>query len=138
MRPSLRLLPLLLAPALAGCAQAPTSTGNLKGAQKDVASAVEALQTDAQSRKPAKICSDVLARALAAKLKSTGGDCVAEMDKLTGDADDYTLKVTAVKITGSTATARVKARVGGKDNAVTTFTLALEDKKWRLTSLGAS
>jgi hypothetical protein len=138
MRPLLRLLPLVLAAALAGCAQAPSSTGNLKGAEKDVAATVEALQTDAQSHKPAKICSDVLSRALAEKLKSSGGDCVDEMDKLTSDADDYALKVSDVTITGSTATARVKARKGGKDNAVTTFSLALEDGKWRLTNLGAS
>ena len=138
MRPTLRPLPLLLAVALAGCGQAPTSANDFKGAEKDVAATVELLQTDAQTRKPEKICSDVLARALVAKLKSTGTDCVNEMDKVSGDADDYELKVTDVTITGSTATARVKARRGGNKNALTTFALVKEDGKWRLTDLGSS
>ena len=60
------------------------------------------------------------------------------MEKLTGDADDYELEVSDVAITGSTATARVKARRGGREGAVTSFSLAREDGKWRLTSLGAS
>jgi hypothetical protein len=138
MRPGLLPLPLLLAAAIAGCGQAPTSANDFKGAEKDVAATIELLQTNAQSRKPAKICSDVLARALVEKLKSAGTDCVQEMDKVTSDADDYELKVTDVTITGATATARVKAREGGSDNALTTFTLAKEDGKWRLTDLGAS
>ena len=138
MRPGLLPLPLLLAAASAGCGQAPTSANDFKGAEKDVAATIELLQTNAQSRKPAKICSDVLARALVEKLKSAGTDCVQEMDKVTSDADDYELKVTDVTITGATATARVKAREGGSDNALTTFTLAKEDGKWRLTDLGAS
>jgi hypothetical protein len=138
MRPGLLPLPLLLAAAIAGCGQAPTSANDFKGAEKDVAATIELLQTNAQSRKPAKICSDVLARALVEKLKSAGTDCVQEMDKVTSDADDYELKVTDVTITGATATARVKARKGGSDNALTTFTLAKEDGKWRLTDLGAS
>ena len=138
MRPLLRTLPLLLAAALAGCGQAPSSTGDFKGAEKAVAQTVEQLQTDAQARKPEKICSDVLARALVAKLKSTGTDCVDEMDKVSGDADDYELEVTDVTITGTTATARVKARRGGNKNALTTFALVKEDGKWRLTNLGSS
>ena len=79
----------------------------------------------------------MLARGLVDKLKTSGNDCVDEMEKVIGDADDFELDVTAVTITGATATARVKARRGGKDNAVTTFTLAREDGKWRLTDLGA-
>jgi hypothetical protein len=138
MRPSLRPLPLLLAVAIAGCGQVPSSAGDFKGAEKDVADTIEQLQTSAQSRKPEDICSEVLARALVERLKSSGNACVDEMEKITSDADDFELDVTAVTITGATATARVKARKGGKDNAVTNFTLAREDKKWRLTDLGKS
>jgi hypothetical protein len=138
MRPLLRTLPLLLAAALAGCGQAPSSAGDFKGAEKAVAQTVEQLQTDAQARKPEKICSDVLARALVDKLKTAGSDCVEEMDKLTGDADDYDLTVTDVTITGATATARVKARVGQNKNGATTFALAREDGKWRLSNLGGA
>jgi hypothetical protein len=138
MRPVLRSLPLLLAVALAGCGQPPSSAGDFKGDKKGVADTIEQLQTSAQNRKPAEICSDVLARSLVEKLKTTGHDCVDEMEKVTGDADDFELDVTAVTINGATATARVKARKGGKDNAVTSYTLAREDGKWRLTDLGSS
>jgi hypothetical protein len=138
MRPLLRSLPLLLALAIAGCGQAPSSAGDFKGAKKDVADTIEQLQTAASGRKPEDICSDVLSRALVEKLKTAGHDCVDEMDKVTSDSDDFDLAVKAVTITGATATARVKARKGGKDNAITTYTLAREDGKWRLTDLGAS
>jgi hypothetical protein len=138
MRPLLCLLALLLAAALAGCAQTPSSTGSFKGAEKAVAQTIEQLQTSASSHKPEQICSDVLSRALVDKLKTAGSDCVEEMDKLTGDADDYKLDVKDVTITGTTATARVKARKGGSDNALTTFALTREDGKWRLSNFGAS
>jgi hypothetical protein len=136
MRPWLRTLPLLLAVAIAGCGQPPSSAGDFKGAKKNVADTIEQLQTSAQSRKPAEICSEVLSRALVEKVKASGNACVDEMEKVVGDADDFELDVTAVTITGTTAIARVKARKGGKDNAVTNFSLANEDGKWRLTDFG--
>ncbi len=138
MRPWLRSLPLLLVVALAGCGQASTSASDFKGAKKDVAETIEQLQSSAQSRKPEDICSEVLARGLVDKLKTSGSDCVDEMEKVIGDADDFELDVTAVTISGATATARVKALRGDKEGAVTTFALAREDGKWRLTDLGAS
>ena len=138
MRRSLRTLPLLLAGAFAGCGQAQSSAGDFKGAEKDVADTIEQLQASAQNRKPEDICSEVLARGLVDKLKTSGNDCVDEMEKLTGDADDFELDVTKVTITGATATATVEARRGGRDDAVTTFALAREDKKWRLTDFGGA
>ena len=137
MRAPLPLFALLLAAAIAGCAQAPSSGGNFKGAKKEVADSIEQLQTAATNHKPEDVCSEVLARALVEKLKTSGNACVDEMEKIVSDADDFALDVTAVTITGTTATARVQGRRGGKDNAVTTFSLALEDKKWRLTNFGA-
>ena len=137
MRPYLSVFALLLTAAIAGCGQAPSSAGDFKGAKKDVADTIEQLQTAATNHKPEDVCSEVLARALVEKLKTSGNACVDEMEKIISDADDFALDVTAVAITGSTATARVKARRGGNDSAVTTFSLALEDKKWRLTNFGA-
>src|SRR5215211_2959199 len=136
MRPLLRLLPLLLAAAVAGCGQAASSAGDFKGGEKDVAEVIEELQTAAQSRKPEDICSDVLSRKLADRLKTADGDCVDTMEKVAGDADDFELDVTDVTITGTTATAEVEARRGDSENATTTFALAREDGKWRLTDLG--
>ena len=110
-----------------GCGAAASSASDFKGAKKDVADTIEQLQTAAQGRKPEDICADVLARGLVDKLKTAGNDCVDEMEKVIDDADDFELDVTAVTITGTTATASVKARKGGRDNAVTTFALARED-----------
>jgi hypothetical protein len=138
MRPPLPLFALLLAAAIAGCAQTPSSASDFKGAKGGVADTIEQLQTAAQSRKPADICSEVLARALVDKLKTSGNACVDEVEKIVNDADDFELDVTAVTITGTTATATVKARKGGRDNAVTTFALAREDGQWRLTNFGAN
>jgi len=138
MRPLARLLPLALAAALAGCGQAPTSANNFKGADKAVAKTIEDLKSNAQARKPSAICRDVLSTALASKLKSAGSDCTDQIEKLTGDADDFDLEVTDVTITGTTATAKVKARRGDDKNATTTFSLVKEDGDWRLSSLGAS
>jgi hypothetical protein len=138
MRRRLRPLPLVLAVAIAGCGQSASSSSDFKGAEKDVADTIEELQTAAQNRKPADICSEVLGRGLVEKLKTADHDCVDEMEKVVNDADDFELDVTDVTITGATATARVEARKGVKDDAVTTYTLAREDGKWRLTDLGAS
>jgi Putative lumazine-binding len=138
MRTLARLLPLVLVAALAGCGQAPTSANDFKGADKAVAQTIEDLQSNAQIRKPSAICRDVLSTALADKLKSTGSDCAGEIEKLTGDADDFELEVTAITVSGSTATAKVKARRGDKKNASTTFSLVREDGDWRLSDLGAS
>ena len=131
----LALLPLLL---LAGCGQAQTSANEFQGDEKAVAQTIEDLQSAAQSRKPAEICTEILSRELADKLKSAGNDCVREMEKVTSDADDFELEVTDVTVTGTTATATVRARKGGRDDAVTTFSLAREDGDWRLTDLGAT
>jgi len=136
MRPALRLLPLVAAAVVAGCGQAPSSAGDFKGGEKDVAEVIEELQTAAQSRKPEDICSEVLSRRLADRLKTADGDCVDTMEKVTGDADDFELEVTDVAINGTTATAKVEARREGKKDAVTTFTLVQEDGDWRLSNLG--
>jgi hypothetical protein len=138
MRTLARLLPLALAAALAGCGQAPTSANEFKGSEKAVAQTIEDLQSDAQGRKPSAICTDVLSRSLAARLKSSGNDCAGEIEKVTGDADDFELEVKDVTVNGTTATATVKARRGDDKNATTTFSLVKEDGDWRLSDLGSS
>ena len=134
----MRALPLILVLVLAGCAQQETSTNDFKGAEKEVAAAVEDLQTNAQNRKPSEICTNNLSRELADRLKTGGSDCTSEMEKITRDADDFQLDVTDVAITGNTATASVKTRKGDDKDATVTFTLVKEGGDWRLSDLGAS
>jgi len=134
----MRALPLILVLLLAGCAQQETSTNDFKGAEKDVAQAIEDLQSNAQNRKPGDICSNNLSRGLAEKLKTAGNDCTAEMEKVTGDADDFQLDVTDVTITGNNATATVETRRGNDKDATVTFSLVEEGGDWRLSDLGSS
>ena len=109
-----------------------------RASEKAVAQTIEDLQSNAQSRKPGEICSNVLSRELADKLKTAGSDCTSEMEKVTLDSDDYQLDVTDVAISGNTATAKVETRKGDDKNATVTFTLVKEGGDWRLSDLGAS
>ena len=56
------------------------------------------------------------------------------------DVNDYDMKVTDITINGNTATAKavVESRRGKQKDAKTTFALAREDGKWRLTDFGSS
>ena len=134
----MRALPIILVLALTGCSQQETSANDFKGDEKAVAEAVEDLQTNAQNRKPAEICSDDLTKTLADSLKSQGNDCTSEMEKITRDADDFQLDVTDVTINGTTATAQVKTRRGDDKDATTTVTLEKEGGDWRLSDFGSS
>ena len=134
----MRRLAVLLVLVFAGCGQTPTSTDDFEGTEKAVAQTIEDLQTAAQNRKPAEICSDILSRALADRLKSEGNDCVEEMEKVSADADDFELEVKDVAVTGTTAKATVQARKGDDADAERTYSLSREDGDWRLTDLGSS
>jgi hypothetical protein len=134
----MRRLAVLFVLVFAGCGQTPTSTDDFEGTEKAVAQTIEDLQTAAQNRKPAEICSDILSRALADRLKSEGNDCVEEMEKVSADADDFELEVKDVAVTGTTAKATVQARKGDDADAERTYSLSREDGDWRLTDLGSS
>ncbi len=134
MRTAAPLLALLLLALLAGCSAQGSGSTTFKGDEKAVAGVVSDLQTAATGRKADKICSDLLTRALAKSLQAPGSDCVREVDKSIRDADDTELKVLAVTVTGATAQARVKGRVGGR-TSVTVLGLAREDGKWRVAKL---
>ncbi len=134
----MRVLPLLLVLALAGCGQQESSASDFKGSEKAVAEAIEDLQTNAQGRKPGAICSDDISSALAEKLKSAGSDCTSEMEKITSDADDFELEVTEVTVNGNTATAQVTTRRGEDKDASITYSLVKEGGDWRLNDLGAT
>ena len=122
--------------SLTGCTQAePTSVEQFKGAEAAVAQKVEDLEKAGKSGKPDDICSDILAKELVDQLKAGGTDCETEMKKAIEDADDFDLEVLEVKVTGDTATARVRR---GDDGPTETMEFQLENKEWRATSLSSS
>jgi hypothetical protein len=132
MRRALLALALIALP-LAGCAGAQTSKSNFKGDAGKVAAVVDDLASAGRTGNAKKICSDILARQLVAELKSAGGDCESEMKAAIQDASDYDLKVDSVKVTGGSATARVRQGTKGR---VATFSFIKEKGNWRASALG--
>jgi hypothetical protein len=127
-------LPAVLALVIAGCGA--SSGGDFSGASQDVADKIEELQSAGERSDESKICQDVLAPALRQKIAQGGLSCNAEVDDALGDADDFDLAVESVKITGNTATARVKARIGSDKNAIRTMTLTRDGQRWLISDLG--
>ncbi len=132
MRRASLVLALLVLP-LAGCTAAQTSKSKFKGEAGKVAAVVEDLAQAGRTGNAKKICSDILARQLVAELKSAGGDCESEMKAAIQDASDYDLKVDSVKVTGGSATAKVRQGTQGK---VATFSFIKEKGDWRASALG--
>lgn len=128
--------------ALAGCTSQGSggdSTDKFQGEERLVANTVEDLQSAATKADgdQDKICRDLLARELAREIASHGRTCQAAVDEALKDADTFDLEVQpgGVKITGSTATARVKAEHGERDEIVT-LGLTKQGTGWRVSDLG--
>jgi hypothetical protein len=120
--------------ALAGCGSGESSSaGGFEGQEKEVAQVVEDLQRAAQSRDGGKVCSELLARELVDELSSGDQDCIDEVEKAIGDADDYELRVTDVSVEGESATATVE---DGDRRAK--FALVRQDGRWRIAEMDAA
>ena len=133
MRRASLALALVVLP-LAGCAGAQSSSkSKFNGEAGKVAAVVDVLAQAGRTGNAKKICSDILARQLVAELKSAGGDCESEMKAAIQDASDYDLKVDSVKVTGGSATARVRQGTKGR---VATFSFIKEKGNWRASALG--
>ena len=65
-----------------------------------------------------------------------GGDCRAAIAKAFDDADNFELKVDDVRISGTRATARVKA--GHDEDQVETITLVREGNVWKISQLAGA
>jgi predicted lipid-binding transport protein (Tim44 family) len=129
--------------AAGGCGQANNdSSGNFKGEAKQVAKAVEDLQSAARSGDQEKICNQLLAKALVQRIEAAGkggnGSCPAAVKHVLRDVDGFELDVQKVTVSGTTATARVKNRGSGHHSEVTTLTLVKEGSPpdWRIGTLG--
>src|SRR3954453_6290081 len=105
MRP-IALAAVVLALSVSACGAAQQSSSDkFKGDQGQIAQLVDDLAKAGSQGDARKICSDILATQLVNELKQAGGDCVTEMDRAIKDASDYDLRVTAVDVNGTTATA---------------------------------
>jgi hypothetical protein len=141
MAPTTRLAALLLTLplALGACGQSTKdSAGDFKGDQKAVAQAVEDLQSAGRKSQASKICSDLLAPALVAKIKSaSNGPCDKVLKDALSDADSFELQVKKVTVNGTTATAVVESD-GGDQKRTDTLELTKVGNAWKIATLGAA
>ncbi|HEU4977355.1 MAG TPA: hypothetical protein VFT42_00520 [Solirubrobacteraceae bacterium] len=135
MRASMPIAAAALAALLAGCSATPNSGSSatkFKGAGQQAAQTIEDLQTDGQNRDQAKICKDLLANALKARL---GGNCQKVVEAAIKDTDSFDLTVTDVTVNGPSATATVRAKRGKASAEVDKVGLVREGGRWKISSL---
>jgi outer membrane PBP1 activator LpoA protein len=139
----LRLLPVLVAAALtlSACGQtSKDSSGDFQGDQKVVAQTIEDLQKQSSKQNPGeKICTDLLAADLVAKIKTASKQsCADALDDAFRDADSFELQVKKVSISGTTATATVESDDKGSKKTTDTLTLTKSGDGWKISSLGSA
>ena len=119
--------------ALAGCtATPPSSAGDFKGAEQDVAKVVDDMQKAGRTGKPDTLCNDIFTAELANRFKAGSATCVDEVEKAMRDVNDYDIKVTDITITGNTATAKVEQ---GREKRSGTIGFQRIGNSWRVNSI---
>ena len=117
-----------------------SDTGNFSGAKNDVAQAVLDLRDAISKRDESKICDSLLTKSLAAQVKGDGrgSRCADNLKDSIQDVDATDLKVQAVTISGSSATATIKTDLpSGQTDPVDTLRFAKDaNGDWRLSGLG--
>jgi hypothetical protein len=134
VRPIVALVALLSALTLSACGSAGTdSSGSFEGQDREVASAVEDLQSAAADDDASEICRTLLAKSLLDQLGSSAA-CQKAVTTAIDAADTTELKVESVRVNGANATARVKSGTG---DAATTRTVQLtrEGSNWKIATL---
>jgi Putative lumazine-binding len=127
---------LLGAAALAGCGTvAPRSATTVTGESASVQDAINSFQSAAQSRDTSKLCKQILAPALAAKLKDSGGGCTHVIGNQLDEVDNYNLTIESITVNGTSAHARVKSTSNGKDH-FDNLLLTKVGSSWRIAGLG--
>jgi hypothetical protein len=135
-RPIALLLPLLL---VSGCAPANSGgvdTGRFTGAEKAVATTLSDLADAGRKRDGARVCAQLLSKRIVDRLDQGTNSCRNALDDQLDAADTFDINVGAgdIKVTGATATARVRSDFNGK-KVPRTLRLVLEQRRWRLDSV---
>jgi hypothetical protein len=137
-----RILALLAALplALSACGQtSKDSTKDFQGDQKAVAQTVEDLQKAASKSDEDKICTDLLAPALVAKIKAASKTtCQTALDDALKDSDSFELQVKKVAIDGTTATATVQSDATGSKKRDDSIQLTKVGNSWKIATLGTA
>jgi hypothetical protein len=131
-RPRSAVLVLVVALTVGGCTASNTSSSkDFQGTDKAVADAVDDLATAGKRKDEGKICTELLTRELAQRMRATGATCETEVSDAIADADDFDFTVKDVTVSGATATAQVE-----NNDRTTTFRLQKVGQAWRFASLG--
>lgn len=125
---------LLTAVAVTACGATTTSSKSFSGPKKGVAEAITSFQSDASSLDAGKICKELLAASVVKRLTANGTKCEKSMKSSLEDVDTYTITVESIEVTGSSATAKVKSTVYGKEK-LGTMTLVKESGGWKVSNL---
>jgi len=135
--PASRTLALLLAAAglATGCGSAGSnSSSDFSGSKKDVANAVEDLESAARKSDEAKICRDLLAPSLIETLRTANKtSCDTAVNDAIKDADTFDMTVKSVTVTGNNATAVVDSK---HRSANDTFKLEKVGGSWKISAFG--
>jgi hypothetical protein len=134
-----RALVLLCAPVLAlgfsACAST-ASSSSYKGEDHAIAQTIVNLQNQATAGEAQKICSELLASAVTARLDSASGGCKQALKDQLAQVDTPQLTIQSVELDDSSnATVRVKSTYAG-NNKVTAITLVKESGAWKISKLG--
>ena len=137
--PLKRALLLLCAPLLTLGASACASTSTLstfKGEDHAVAQVVSDLQSYGTAGEAQRICTNLLASTVTARLSSAPGGCKHALKAQRSQVDSPEVTVEKVQLHGTTgATAEVKSTYAGKAK-LTDVTLVKEDGAWKISKLG--
>ena len=97
-----------------------------------MATALNLLASDASSGNGADLCKNVLASAVRTQLNKAG-TCATIIDDQLKTADDATLTIKSIKVSGSGASARVQTVHNGY-KVVSTVTLVKQGGTWKVAS----
>jgi hypothetical protein len=123
----------LLAVGVSACAS--TTSGSFKGEPKAIAQTISDLQTEATAGEAKKICDNLLASVVTARLSSAPGGCTQAIKSQLSQVDTLELTVQSIlPQTATTASAKVKNTYAGKAK-ISTVELVKEDGKWKISKL---
>jgi hypothetical protein len=124
---------------VAGCTSTNgSSAGDFTGAEKEVATTIDHLQSDIRAGDADKVCSRDLSKRLVDTItRKASKSCASALDKPLKDVSDANLDVGkgAIAINGTRATARVISG-SGSDKRRDTLTFVREGGGWKLDGLG--
>jgi hypothetical protein len=135
-RPIAALMAAAAVAALAGCSgqAANDSSKDFHGDQKAVAQVIDDLGNAGKKGDGQKICNEILAPALVAKLNQGGRSCGAVVKEQFKSANVFTLDVKSVQVNGSQATAEVSSKFDGHDQ-LRRLRLRKQGQVWRVVSM---